>query len=140
MMLTTCPCAAVSSGQNRRDSRTAPKNFSANPSAHASSGIARKSPALVALVDAGEQLLAARQRAQVARDRHRLRSPGTRHGLGRLGQIGRRRRGEHAARPLARERGGDRPADAVAGAGDDDDLALKFSRHVPSPFEFFVRS
>jgi hypothetical protein len=38
----------VSSGQNIRDSRTAPKNFSAKPSSHASSGMVRKSPARVA--------------------------------------------------------------------------------------------
>ena len=36
-------------------------------------------------------------------------------------------------RALARERRGDRPADALAAAGDDDDLALEFSAMFP-PF------
>src|SRR5262245_37317393 len=46
--LTTWPCVALSSGQNRRVSRTAPRNFSAKPSFHASSGRSRKAPARVA--------------------------------------------------------------------------------------------
>ena len=44
---TTWPCAALSIGQNRRESRTAAKYFSANPSMKASSGSSRKLPARV---------------------------------------------------------------------------------------------
>ncbi len=82
MMLTTWPCAALSSGQNRRVSRTAPKNFSAKPSSQgvvrqleeiAGAGRARivdqHVAAVEALVDALEQLLAAVELAQIAGDR-----------------------------------------------------------------------
>src|SRR5712691_1425993 len=48
MMLTTWPSAALSSGQNSRVSRTAPKNFRANPSSQTSSGSSAKLPARVA--------------------------------------------------------------------------------------------
>src|SRR5262245_44661611 len=47
-MLTTLPCAAFSSGQNSRVSRTQPKNFSAEPSSQAASGSSRNAPARVA--------------------------------------------------------------------------------------------
>ena len=47
-ILTTLPCASVSIGQNMRDSRTQPKNFSMKPSCQVSSESSRKLPALVA--------------------------------------------------------------------------------------------
>src|SRR5215813_2364542 len=47
-MLTTLPCEAFSSGQNRRVSRTQPKNFSAKPSSQTASGNSRNAPARVA--------------------------------------------------------------------------------------------
>src|SRR5215467_2045081 len=47
-MLTTLPCEAFSSGQNRRVSRTQPKNFSAKPSSQTASGRSRNAPARVA--------------------------------------------------------------------------------------------
>src|SRR6516165_932914 len=46
--LTTLPCEAFSSGQNRRVSRTQPKNFSAKPSSQTASGNSRNAPARVA--------------------------------------------------------------------------------------------
>src|SRR5499426_4477191 len=47
-MLTTLPCEAFNSGQNRRVSRTQPKNFSAKPSSQTASGNSRNAPARVA--------------------------------------------------------------------------------------------
>src|SRR5262249_47048391 len=82
--VTTWPCTALSSGQNSRVSRTAPKYFSAKPSRKASSGSSRKLPARVrpALLtrmsqrpnfffDARKHLLAAGELAQVAGDGER---------------------------------------------------------------------
>src|SRR5262245_34481288 len=48
IMLMTLPGDALSSGQNNRDSRTAAKYFSANPSTNASSGSSKKLPPRVA--------------------------------------------------------------------------------------------
>src|SRR6266550_1458969 len=47
-ILTTLPCEAFNSGQNRRVSRTQPKNFSAKPSSQTASGNSRNAPARVA--------------------------------------------------------------------------------------------
>src|SRR5215470_16732577 len=87
-ILITLPCEAFNSGQNSRVSRTAPKNFSAKPSSQTASGNSRNARArrarvvdehiapAEALVDAVEQLLACRERAQVAGHRDRLRPLG----------------------------------------------------------------
>src|SRR5258708_2154126 len=47
-ILTTLPCEAFNSGQNKRVSRTQPKNFSAKPSSQTASGNSRNAPARVA--------------------------------------------------------------------------------------------
>src|SRR5215510_7897392 len=89
-ILITLPCEAFNSGQNSRVSRTAPKNFSAKPSSQTASGKSRNAPARVApaeaLVHAVEQLLACRERAQIAGHRKRLRPFGP-DDLGRSRQI-----------------------------------------------------
>ena len=85
--------------------------------------------ALEAIIDLGEDLLAALKRAQVAGDRHRRR--GTRAGnrLRRFGEVRRIRRRQHGLRALAREGDRNRPADTAAAATDDDHFSFEFLRH-----------
>jgi hypothetical protein len=85
MMLTTLPWEAFSSGQNNRVSRTQPKNFRTLephgigqidecPRARRARIVDQYVATLEAFVDPLEQLLAGRERAQIAGDGEGLRS------------------------------------------------------------------
>ena len=77
----------------------------------------------------GGELLAVGKLAQVAGDGKRLK-PHLRDHLRGGGKIVGRGRRDHGLRALARERHRDPAPDAAAAAGDDRDLALKFSCHI----------
>ena len=91
----------------------------------------------IAAAEAGfhliENLLAAVERAQIAGDGHRREAARGSNGFGGLCKVGGAGRRQHGLRALARERGGDCPANAAAAAGDDHDFTVEFLRHSPSP-------
>ena len=145
MTLMTCPCACLSSGQNSLVRRTAPKNFSANPSSPKIVGKFEKisRPRRTRIVDqnvataeaflhAPECLLAPRKSAQVAHNGERTR-PVRRNGIGSRVEVGLGRRCEHGLRAFARKHRGDGPPYAAAAARDEHDLAFELLLHLRPP-------
>src|SRR6516225_6284361 len=132
-MLTTLPCEAFSSGQNRRVSRTQPKNFSAKPSSQTASGKSRNAPARVApalLTSTSQRWKRSLTRLNNCSHASSLRrSPATVSGCGEILLGG---GGQHGLRTLARECERDAAADPAARPRNDDDLAVELTSHIPS--------